>query len=79
MWAVQTQGQNIRHYSNYLLQRAESFRDTKVDHVRVGEKRMRTLTIDKGLLRETSSLQDQIKALVKCDVGLGSSLGFPVV
>lgn len=29
---------------------------------------MKTLSIEKGLLRETGSIQDQIKALVKCDV-----------
>ncbi|RAL62488.1 hypothetical protein DID88_005053 [Monilinia fructigena] len=28
---VQTQGRNIRHYTNYLTERAKSFRDTKCD------------------------------------------------
>lgn len=66
---VQTQGQNIKRYSKYLLQRAESFANTKVDYVRPGAvERMRNLSIDKGLLRETGSIQDQIRQLIKCDV-----------
>ncbi|KAK6003008.1 hypothetical protein QM012_000853 [Aureobasidium pullulans] len=63
---VQTQGQNIRRYSNYLIQRAESFADTHVDHIR-NPGRMKTLSIAKGLLRETEAIQDQIRVLIKCD------------
>lgn len=29
---------------------------------------MRRLTVDKGLLRQTEVVQDQIAALVRCDV-----------
>jgi hypothetical protein len=29
---------------------------------------MRKLTVDKGLLRETEAVQEQIAALIKCDV-----------
>jgi hypothetical protein len=65
---VQTQGQNIRVYSEYLLSRALGFERTKCDHVRSGEGRMKRLSVDKGLLRETEVVQDQIKALVKCDL-----------
>ena len=65
---VQTQGQNIRRYAAYLVARAQGFADTKVDYVRSGIGRMKKLSIDKGLLRETESIQSQIKALVKCDV-----------
>lgn len=65
---VQTQGQNIRVYSEYLLSRAMAFEKTKCDHVRAGEGRMKRLSVDKGLLRETEVVQDQIKALVKCDL-----------
>ncbi|KJX99782.1 ENTH domain-containing protein [Zymoseptoria brevis] len=65
---VQTQGQNIRVYSEYLLSRAMGFERTKCDHVRSGEGRMKRLSVDKGLLRETEAVQDQIKALVKCDL-----------
>jgi phosphatidylinositol-binding clathrin assembly protein len=65
---VQTQGHNIRTYSEYLLERAKSFAATKVDYVKGGEGRLRRLTVDKGLLRETESVQDQIRALVKCEV-----------
>lgn len=65
---VQTQGQNIRRYSEYLIARAQGFAITKVDYVRAGTNRMKNLSIDKGLLRETECVQAQIKALVKCDV-----------
>ncbi|KAK4978462.1 hypothetical protein LTR66_010569, partial [Elasticomyces elasticus] len=65
---VQTQGQNIRRYSDYLRQRAISYAQTKTDHVRSGEGRMKGLSVDKGLLRETENVQGQIKALVKCDL-----------
>lgn len=65
---VQTQGQNIRRYSNYLVSRAQGFADTGIDFARSGTGRMKTLSIDKGLLRETESIQNQIRALIKCDV-----------
>lgn len=65
---VQTQGQNIRVYSEYLLSRASAYEKTKCDHARVREGHMKRLTVDKGLLRETEVVQEQIKALVKCDL-----------
>ena len=65
---VQTQGRNIRSYDDYLIQRATCFSSTKVDFVRRGEKRLKSLSVEKGLLRETESVQEQIKALLKCDV-----------
>ena len=71
---VQTQGQNIRLYSDYLIARAQGYADTKVDYVRSGIGRMKHLKISKGLLRETESVQDQIKALVKCDVRIHTCL-----
>ncbi|EME89060.1 ENTH domain-containing protein [Pseudocercospora fijiensis CIRAD86] len=65
---VQTQGQNIRVYSEYLLSRAVAYERSKCDFVRSGEGRMKRLTVDKGLLRETEVVQSQIKALVRCDL-----------
>jgi len=65
---VQTQGHNIRTYSEYLLARAAAFGNTKCDYVRSGEGRLRRMPVDKGLLRETEVIQDQVKALVKCDL-----------
>ena len=65
---VQTQGQNIRRYSEYLLARAQAFTVAKCDYVRSGEGRMKRLSVQKGLLRETEAIQDQIRALVKCDL-----------
>ncbi|KKY25169.1 putative enth domain protein [Phaeomoniella chlamydospora] len=65
---VQMQGGNIRSYDNYLLERARAFRDTKTDHVRAGVGRLKRLTVDKGLLRETESVQHQIRACLKCDL-----------
>lgn len=66
---AQTQGRNIRHYTNYLLERARAYRDTKTDWVRAPESRLEKLSVDKGLLRETEVVQHQLSALLKCDVG----------
>lgn len=66
---AQTQGRNIRHYANFLSERAKAFRDTKVDWVRNKDNRLERLTVDKGLLRETEAVQHQLTALLKCDVG----------
>ena len=66
--AVQTQGKNIRHYANYLTQRAIAYRETKFDFVRGSEGRLEKLSVDKGILREAEILQHQIAALLKCDV-----------
>ncbi|KAK0114379.1 hypothetical protein ONS95_013872 [Cadophora gregata] len=65
---VQTQGRNIRHYTNYLSERARAYRETKTDFVRGAENRLEKMTVDKGLLRETETVQHQITALLKCDV-----------
>jgi hypothetical protein len=65
---VQTQGHNIRTYSEYLLRRAIEYGTTKVDYVRGGEGRLKRLTIEKGLLREAESVQEQIRCLLKCQV-----------
>lgn len=67
--AVQIQGTNIRHYYTYLLARAKAFRDTKVDWVRDGGGRLKRQSVEKGLLRETESVQGQIKTLLECNVG----------
>ncbi|KAF9894772.1 hypothetical protein FE257_004393 [Aspergillus nanangensis] len=65
---VQSQGHNIRRYSDYLVARAKAFETTKTDFVRSGQGRMRRLTVDKGLLRETEIVQKQIRALLRCDL-----------
>lgn len=65
---VQTQGQNIRVYSEYLLARAQAYEKGNVDYVRNGERHVKRLTVDKGLLRETEIVQEQIRALVRCDL-----------
>ncbi|PLN84555.1 ANTH-domain-containing protein [Aspergillus taichungensis] len=65
---AQTQGHNIRRYSDYLISRARAFEKTKTDYVRSGQGRMRRLTVEKGLLRETEIVQRQIRALLKCDL-----------
>src|SRR4051812_7063781 len=57
---VQTQGANIRCYSDYLLERVRGYRDTKTDYVRVGAGKLKKLSVDKGLLRETEAVQNQI-------------------
>ena len=65
---VQIQGTNIRHYYKYVLARARAYRDTRIDWVREGGGRLKRQTVDKGLLRETVSVQDQISSLLTCDV-----------
>ena len=70
--AVQTQGTNIRRYSDYLLERARGYRDTKCDYVKVGGGRLQGLSVDKGLLRETEAVQEQIRTLLRCDVSFKS-------
>ena len=68
--SVQIQGTNIRHYYNYVLARAKAYRDTKIDWVREGQGRLKRQSVDKGLLRETESVQNQIANLLRCDVGI---------
>ena len=65
---VQTQGVNIRRYSEYLLERVKGYRDCKIDFVKSGVGKMKRLTIEKGLLRQAECVQEQIRALVRCDV-----------
>lgn len=72
---VQTQGHNIRTYSEYLLRRAVEYGSTKVDYVRGGEGRLKRLNIEKGLLRETESVQEQIKYLLRCEVCDSPTMG----
>lgn len=67
--AAQSQGRNIRRYSEYLITRAKAFDATKTDYVRSGPGRLKRLSVDKGLLRETEFVQKQIRALLRCDVG----------
>lgn len=50
------------------MERVRAYRDSKTDYVRAGAGKMRQLTVDKGLLRQTEIVQDQIQALVRCDV-----------
>lgn len=68
--AAQTQGRNIRHYSNYLTERARAYKETKIDWVRGQDSRLEKLSVDKGLLRETEVVQHQLTALLKCDVSV---------
>jgi hypothetical protein len=65
---VQTQGHNIRRYSEYLLARAQAFEAAKCDFVANGQEHVKRLTVDKGLLRETEIIQVQVRSLVKCNM-----------
>lgn len=69
-FSVQVQGTNIRHYYNYVLSRAKAYQDTRIDWVREGPGRLKRQSVDKGLLRETESVQNQISNLLRCDVGV---------
>lgn len=77
--AAQSQGHNIRRYSEYLIARASAFEATKTDYVKNGPGRLKRLSVEKGLLREAEIVQKQIRALLRCDVGeihLNSFLGY---
>lgn len=50
------------------MTRAKAFDATKTDYVRSGPGRLKRLSVDKGLLRETEVVQKQIRALLRCDV-----------
>jgi hypothetical protein len=39
-----------------------------MDYVRGGEGRLKKLNVEKGLLREAESVQEQIRYLLKCQV-----------
>ncbi|KAF4986792.1 hypothetical protein FGRMN_10672 [Fusarium graminum] len=65
---AQIQGRNIRHYAHYLAERARAYEKTKTDWVRASESRLEKLSVEKGLLRETEVVQQQLEALLKCDV-----------
>jgi hypothetical protein len=51
------------------MTRAKAFDAAKTDYVRSGPGRLKRLSVDKGLLRETEVVQKQIRALLRCDVG----------
>ncbi|KAI0023779.1 putative clathrin binding protein [Xylariomycetidae sp. FL0641] len=65
---AQIQGRNIKNYAAYLGERVRAYKDTKVDWVRAKENRLDSLSVEKGLLRQTESVQRQLNALLKCDV-----------
>ena len=50
------------------MTRAKAFDATKTDYVRSGPGRLKRLSVDKGLLRETEFVQKQIRALLRCEV-----------
>ncbi len=50
------------------MKRVQAYRNTKIDFVKSGAGHMRRLTVDKGLLRQTEIVQDQIQALLRCEV-----------
>ena len=76
---VQTQGRNIRHYTNYLSERARAYRDTKCDYVRGADNRLEKMSVEKGILRETETVQHQITALLKCDVSRSCCMNLNVL
>lgn len=51
------------------MARAVGYANTKTDYVREGAvNRMKSLTIEKGLLMETRAIHDQMRALLRCNV-----------
>lgn len=80
--------QNLSRYANYLLARFKCYSALKHDPIRTrseapaslrnasrnGANRLRTLTVEKGLLREVGILQKLMDALVECKVSRYSVL-----
>ena len=69
------QGHNIHQYGLYLDERVVAFRDLEFDHARYtpskeSQRRLRSLSIEKGLLREVECVQSEIRMLLKCKVSL---------
>ncbi|KAI8070946.1 ANTH domain-containing protein [Gongronella butleri] len=62
--------QNIYLYTAYLQQKVAAFREARVDHVKATAtnktSRLRRLSINDGLLKETLVLQKLIASLLKC-------------
>ncbi|KAG7881053.1 hypothetical protein KL905_002081 [Ogataea polymorpha] len=68
----------LKNYSKYLTTRAKEYANVKHDYIREMKKpvsswstkdtgsRLRSLSVDKGLLREVESVQKQVDALVRC-------------
>ncbi|KAK9249237.1 ANTH domain-containing protein [Lipomyces tetrasporus] len=64
-------GDTIMRYSKYLQDRVRQYASTKIDYVRhkkdnPTQGRLRSLSVDKGLLREVESVQSQIRYLLRC-------------
>ncbi|OLL23694.1 ENTH domain-containing protein, partial [Neolecta irregularis DAH-3] len=62
------QGVLIRNYGKYLQDRAIAFEKTKIDHVAelLTSGRLRSLSPQKGLLREVEIVQRQLASLLRC-------------
>ncbi|CAG8493835.1 3845_t:CDS:2 [Paraglomus brasilianum] len=63
------QKKHIHSYAKYLEEKVVVYRDLKIDYVRQnenGDGRLRSLTVDKGLLREVKIVQRQLGALLNC-------------
>jgi hypothetical protein len=58
------------------MTRAKAFNATQTDYVRSGPGRLKRLSVDRGLLRETEVVQKQIRALLRCDVSQPPQSGF---
>lgn len=72
------QGRNINDYGSYLTMRVKAFANVKLDYVKAkadpeGQGRLRKLTVEKGLLRETEMVQNLIGPLIKCKFVEGAS------
>uniref|UniRef100_A0A1D1ZEY6 ENTH domain-containing protein C19F8.03c n=1 Tax=Anthurium amnicola TaxID=1678845 RepID=A0A1D1ZEY6_9ARAE len=61
------QHKNIHSYAIYLEEKVAVYRELKVDFTKVANvERLRKLTVSKGLLREVTILQRQLRTLLNC-------------
>ena len=70
---VSEQGENIRDYARYLQLRVQAWRELKSDYASQRPNgghlgRLKTLKVEKGLLRESEGVSRLVAALLKCKV-----------
>ncbi|WBW71831.1 ENTH/VHS domain protein [Schizosaccharomyces osmophilus] len=67
--SLTTQGQNIYNYSRFLSERVKQYGRLGFDYAQAGDatkKKLKQLTVDKGLMRHIDGIQSQLKRLLKC-------------
>ncbi|EPX72379.1 ENTH/VHS domain-containing protein [Schizosaccharomyces octosporus yFS286] len=67
--SLTTQGQNIYNYSRFLSERVRQYGRLGFDYAQAGDatkKKLKQLTVEKGLIRHIDGIQSQLKRLLRC-------------